>query len=157
MIKRVDMKLTNIAIKNAKPQDKPYHLIDGDNLSLLITPNGTKTWLLAYRHNNRRKQIALGKYPVLSLQEAREVKLEKQRLLVKGVDPVQERRQKRLDDELKHENNFETIAHEWHGQRYHTWQPKHADNIMKRLSANIFPKLGKKPITEINPQELLPC
>ncbi len=149
------MKLTNIAVKNAKPQDKAYYLPDGDNLSLLITPNGAKIWRLAYRHNNKRKQIALGKYPVLSLQEAREVKLEKQKLLNKGIDPVQDRRQKRLDDELKHENNFEIIAREWHGQRYHTWQPKHADNIMKRLSTNIFPKLGKKPVTEITPQELL--
>jgi len=49
------MKLTNIAIKNAKPQDKPYHLMDGDNLSLLIAPNGTKIWCLAYRFNNQRK------------------------------------------------------------------------------------------------------
>lgn len=149
------MKLTNIAIKNAKPQDKAYYLPDGDNLSLLITPNGAKIWRLAYRHNNKRKQIALGKYPVLSLQDAREVKLEKQRLLLKGIDPVEDRRQQRLDSELKHENNFEAIAREWHSQRYHTWQPKHADNILKRLSANIFPKLGKKPITEITPQELL--
>ena len=75
---------------------------------MLITPNGTKTWRLAYRHNNRRKQIALGKYPVLSLQEAREIKLEKQKLLTKGIDPVQDRRQKRLNYELKYESNFES-------------------------------------------------
>lgn len=149
------MKLNNIAIKNAKPQDKPYFLPDGDNLSLLVTPQGGKVWRLAYRHNNKRKQIALGKFPVISLAEARELKLEKQKLLVRGIDPVENRRQTRLDNELRHENNFETIAREWHGQRINTWQPKHAENIMKRLSANIFPKLGKKPITEITPQELL--
>ncbi len=76
------MKLTTIAIKNAKPQDKPYHLLDGDNLSLYITPQGGKIWRYGYRHNNKRKQIALGKYPVISLAEARELKLEKQRLSV---------------------------------------------------------------------------
>lgn len=54
------MKLNNIQIKNAKPQDKPYHLMDGDNLSLLVTPQGGKVWRLAYRHNNKRRQIALG-------------------------------------------------------------------------------------------------
>lgn len=144
-----------MAIKNAKPKDKNYHLPDGDNLSLMITPNGTKIWRLAYRFNNKRKQIALGKYPVLSLQEAREVKLEKQKLLNKGIDPVDARRQKRLDDELKHENNFEAIAREWHSQRIHTWQGDHAQNIIKRLSTYIFPKIGTKPITEIKPQELL--
>lgn len=149
------MKLTNIAVKNAKPQDKPYYLLDGDNLSLYITPQGGKVWRLAYRHNNKRKQIALGKYPVISLAEARELKLEKQRLLAKGIDPVQDRRQKRFDDEMKHENSFEAVALEWHSQRYHTWQPKTAETIMKRLSDNIFSKLGKKLICDITPQELL--
>lgn len=149
------MKLTTIAIKNAKPQDKPYHLLDGDNLSLYITPQGGKIWRYGYRHNNKRKQIALGKYPVISLAEARELKLEKQRLLAKGIDPVQDRRQSKLDSELRYENNFEVIAREWHTQRFHTWQPKTAETVMKRLSENIFPKLGKKPICDITPQELL--
>ena len=149
------MKLTNIAVKNAKPQDKPYYLPDGDNLSLLVTPNGTKIWRLGYRHNNKRKQIALGKYPVLSLADAREMKLEKQKLVTKGIDPVEARRQSRFDYEMKYENNFEAIAREWHNQRIHTWEPKHAAVIMKRLSTYILPKLGRKPITEIKPQELL--
>jgi hypothetical protein len=42
------MKLTNIAIKNTKPQDKPYYLSDGDNLSLYVTPQGGKVWRLVY-------------------------------------------------------------------------------------------------------------
>jgi integrase len=149
------MKLTNIAVKNAKPQEKAYYLPDGDNLSLMVMPRGEKIWRLGYRHNNKRKQIALGKYPVLSLAEAREIKLEKQKLLVRGIDPVQERRQQRLDDELKYENHFEAVAREWHSQRIHTWDPKHANNILNRLATHLFPKLGKKPITEIKPQELL--
>lgn len=149
------MRLTTIAIKNAKPQDKPYYLPDGDNLSLYITPQGGKVWRLAYRHNNKRKQIALGKYPVISLAEARELKLEKQRLLAKGIDPVQDRRQSKLDSELRYENNFEAIAREWHSQRIHTWGAKHADVIMTRLDTYLFSKLGSKPITEIKPQELL--
>jgi hypothetical protein len=136
------MKLTTIAVKNAKPQDQSYYLPDGDNLSLYITPQGGKVWRLAYRHNNKRKQIALGKFPVISLAEARELKLEKQRLLAKGIDPVQDRRQKRFDDEMKHENSLEAVALEWHSQRYHTWQPKHAENILKRLGTYLFPKRG---------------
>jgi integrase len=155
MFKEAIMKLTNIAIKNAKPQDKPYFLPDGDNLSLLVTPQGGKIWRLGYRYNNKRRQIALGKYPVISLAEARELKLEKQKLLAKNIDPVQDRRQTRLDDEIKYENNFETIAREWHSQRSHTWQLKHAETIMKRIETHLFPKLSKKPITEITAQELL--
>ncbi|WP_414836026.1 integrase arm-type DNA-binding domain-containing protein, partial [Escherichia coli] len=39
------MALTDIQIKRAKPQDKPYTLNDGQGLSLLINPDGSKGWL----------------------------------------------------------------------------------------------------------------
>ncbi len=149
------MKLNNIKIKNAKSKEKMYRLSDGDSLYLEISSNGSKYWRMVYRFNNKRRQIAFGKYPVISLQEAREMRLDAKKLLAKGIDPVEARRQAKLDSELRHENNFEAIAREWHSQKVHTWQPKHADNILRRLSLYIFPVLGNKPITDIKPPELL--
>lgn len=46
-------------------------------------------------------------------------------------------------------------AREWHENKKHTWQPTYAENILKRLSAYLFPVIGRKPITEIKPVELL--
>ncbi len=149
------MKLTHIQIKNAKPKEKMYRLSDGDGLSLEIQPNGAKYWRMAYTYNNKRRQIAFGKYPIISLQDARELRLETKKKLVKNIDPVEDRRQAKLEREMKYENNFEAIAREWHENKKHTWQPKHADNILKRLSVHIFPVIGAKPITDIKPPELL--
>ena len=149
------MKLTNIKIKNAKPKDKAYRLADGDNLYLEITPNGSKLWRMSYRIHNKRRQIALGKYPVITLADARDLRLEAQKLIARGIDPVENKRQQKLEKEMQHQNNLEAVAREWHCQRNHTWQPKHAENILKRLNVHIFPSLGAKPITEIKPAELL--
>ncbi len=149
------MRLNNLQIKNAKPREKRYRLSDGDNLYLEVTSNGSKYWRMNYRFGDKRRQVALGKYPVISLQEARELRLQKQKMLIKGIDPVEDKRQKRLEQEMFYENNFEAVAREWHENKKHTWQPKHAETILKRLSQYLFPILGTKPITEIKPPELL--
>lgn len=52
------MKLTNTKIKNTQPKDKPYKLSDGKGLYLLINPNGTKYWRMAYRFNGKQKLLA---------------------------------------------------------------------------------------------------
>lgn len=65
------MKLTNIQIKNAKPKDKMYRLGDGDNLLLEIHPNGKKHWRVNYVYNNKRRQVALGPYPLVSLRSCK--------------------------------------------------------------------------------------
>lgn len=147
--------LTNITIKNAKPKDKTYKLSDGGHLHLLVHPNGSKLWRMGYSYHGNRRQISLGKYPVISLAEARDLSMEAKKLLARGIDPVQNRKQDILDKELEYENNFEAIAREWHKVKEHMWQPKHGANILRRLDVYVFPTLGKKPIIDIKPYELL--
>jgi len=149
------MKLTNIAINNSKPKTQSYRIGDGSNLYLQITPNGSKSWTLAYTINNKRRQISLGKYPLVSLAEARELRTEKQKLVLNGIDPVQDRRQKKLEYEINHLNTFETIAREWHKHMQHTWRERHAKRIMERLENNIFPHIGKMPIQNLTPPQIL--
>ncbi len=148
-------RLTHIEVKNAKPEDKDYKISDGNNLYLYVMSSGSKIWRLNYSLDNKRRQVPLGKYPVVSLADAREKTLEIQKLVNDGIDPVDNKRKERLDRQLSHENNFEAIAKEWHKNKKHTWQPKHADVILNRLSTNIFPIIGKRPINEIKPVELL--
>jgi len=66
------MKLSNIQVQNAKPKDKMYRLSDGYLLYLEIFPNGGRYWRMPYRYNNRRKQVAIGVYPTISIKDARE-------------------------------------------------------------------------------------
>jgi hypothetical protein len=64
--------LSRIQIKNAKLQEKDYKLMDGFGLFLLITPTNGKLWRFDYRFGDKRKMLALGTYPAVTLAEARQ-------------------------------------------------------------------------------------
>ena len=74
-------KLTAVKVKHAKSRTRTYKLSDGYGLFLEIRPSGSKYWRLAYRFQNRQKTLALGVYPVVTLEKAREKTLEAKRLL----------------------------------------------------------------------------
>ncbi|CBJ50882.1 Putative integrase prophage protein (fragment) [Ralstonia solanacearum PSI07] len=86
------MALTDTAIRNAKPGDKPIKLFDGGGLFLHITPAGQRYWRLKYRFAGKEKLLALGVYPRVGLKEARDRRDEAKRLLDDGVDPSVERK-----------------------------------------------------------------
>ena len=55
--------LTDKAIQAAKPSERPYKLADGEGLTLLVKPNGSKLWRFRYRHDGREKMLGFGTYP----------------------------------------------------------------------------------------------
>ena len=59
------MALTDVAIRNAKPDTKAIKLADGGGMFMLITPAGGKLWRLKYRVDGREKLLAIG--PILKL------------------------------------------------------------------------------------------
>jgi len=68
------MPLTDTHIRNAKPREKPVKLADGGGLHLMLTPQGSKLWRLAYRFAGKQKTLAIGAYPIVSLEKAREAR-----------------------------------------------------------------------------------
>ena len=149
------MPLTDTTVRTAKAKDKQYKLSDSAGLYLLVYPNGKKYWRLKYYFAGKEKLLSIGVYPLISLSEAREKATEAKRQLNSNIDPSQykkELKQKRFTDVA---NSFEAISHEWHQSRLEKWKPKHAVNILRRLSNDIFPSLGSKPINEIKAPELL--
>lgn len=89
------MKLTDMAIKKAKPREKVYSLGDGNGLSLIVEPNGSKGWRFRYQFNGKSKMISLGIYPVITLNEAREKRDDARRLVANGTDPAEVRKEER--------------------------------------------------------------
>jgi integrase len=63
--------LTDTAIRNAKPRERPYRLGDSRGLYLLVTPSGGKWWRFDYRFGGKRKSLSTGTYPDVALKEAR--------------------------------------------------------------------------------------
>lgn len=145
------MPLTALTVKNAKPKAKPYKLADGKGLYLVVTPSGGKLWRFDYRHGEKRKTLALGKWPDFELAAARERRDIARKRLADGEDPAAADKA----ETLAIENAFETIARNWHAGAKTAWTPRYARLVLGRLEADIFPHIGKDNIDSIEPPRLL--
>jgi integrase len=149
------MPLTDTKARNAKPQVKPYKITDGEGMFLYVNPTGSKYWRLKYRFAGKEKLLALGVYPDVSIAEARDRRGQARKVLAAGNDPGEVKKETKRLTLLKSENTFEAIAREWLEGRSHTWTPHHAQQVLRRMEADLFPKLGNRPIADITAPDLL--
>ena len=147
------MKLTDVAIKQAKAKDKQYKISDGGGMYLLVTPSGKKYWRMKYYIEGKEKLASLGIYPYITLVEARNIRAKLKQDIALGIDVNQ--RKKESKQIRQGDYNFQKIAEEWHKRQIDKWTVKYSKNIMNRLSRDIFPKLGYRDIREIKALELL--
>src|SRR5512135_920296 len=85
---RIAVPLTESRIRQAEPVAKPIKLADGGGMYLLLNPDGSRYWRLDYRFDGKRKTLALGVYPEVSLADARKRRSAAKALLAGGRDPV---------------------------------------------------------------------
>jgi len=147
--------LSDAKARNAKPGPKPYKIADGEGLFLLVTPAGGKYWRLKYFYAGKEKLLALGVYPEVTLADARERRIQARKVLAAGNDPAEAKKQARRLAIIKSGNSFETVAREWFEQRKHEWAPSSASTMLARIERHLFPKLGRRPIADITPTEVL--
>ena len=144
------MKLNDRQIKNAKPAEKPFKLNDGKGLYLYINTSGGKLWRFDFSHNGKRKTLSIGKYPTVSLVEARQAAENARRLLVSGQDPSEAKQQAKRERQAAALNTFESIARRWHTDNLHRWKENHAGRVISDFEKDVFPAIGEIQITEIS-------
>lgn len=142
-------------IRRANPEAKAYTLGDGQGLSLLIEPNGSKSWRFRYRYAGKPKMISLGVYPTITLADARSRRDDARKLVAEGKNPSEVRKEQKIALQTESESAFEKIATEWHQMKYAKWSAGYASDIMEAFQNDIFPYVGTRPIGEIKPLELL--
>lgn len=147
--------LTDAAIRNAKPAEKPYKLTDGKGLCLEIAPGGGRWWRFRYRFRGKEKRLSLGVYPDVDLKTARMRRDAARKLVADGIDPSEHRKAQKAAAADAAENSFEAIAREWYAKHAPTWAPTHANKIIRRLELYVFPWIGSKAIAEITAPEVL--
>ncbi|KMJ54552.1 integrase [Vogesella sp. EB] len=149
------MALTDLAIKQAKPQDKLYYLKDGDSLFLEVTPAGGKNWRFRYRFNGKAGVLSPGKYPAVSLAEAREKAAEARKLLAEGVNPGEAKKAAKIAAKEASANAFALLAQEWYEKQLPRWTPDHARRVLESLQNDAFPDLGNIAITDLSAPQIL--
>lgn len=91
------MRLNDKTIESAKSEAKPYKKSDGGGLYLLVQPNGAKYWRLNYRFAGKRKTLALGVYPDVTLADARDKRDAAKAILKSGNDPAEAKRNAKIE------------------------------------------------------------
>jgi integrase len=145
------MSLSELAIRAAKPAQKPYKLADEKGLYLLVKPNRARLWRYKYRHAGIEKLLSFGAYPTVSLRVARERRDEARKLVANRIDPSVKGR---IEKEGR-ANTFAAVAQEWLDIKKgslseSTWQ-RDRDQLVKIVG----PYLGRRPVAEIEAPELL--
>lgn len=149
------MTLTDAAIRAMRPKDEPFKKADGQGLTLLVTPSGSKLWRLKYRLAGKEKQLALGAYPNVSLSDARKQRDAAKLKIGEGVDPCLQRKRQKAARVFAADNTFQSIAEE-----YLKKMEKQGAAIATVKKAHWFltllqPAIGAMPITDVDPQLLL--
>ena len=151
------MALTDTAAKNAKADPaKPAgaKLTDGQGLYLLVKVAG-KYWRFDYRFADKRKTLALGIYPAVTLADARKARDAARALLAQDIDPAAQKRMDRATTKTAAANTFEATAREFHAMQRQGWSAGYAHKWITQLEKNLFPQIGRLPLADITPPILL--
>jgi integrase len=152
------MALTDVAIRNAKPGVKPYKLGDSLGMYLLVQPTGGKLWRLKYRVDGREKKLGIGRYPEVSLADARKSRDEAREQIAVGKDPSREKQRNKTRAKLAADNTFSGLSAEYCQKRRRdgskAWAPATAVRSEYLLSL-LTPALGSIPIAKIEPEDVL--
>jgi integrase len=145
------MALTDTAIRNAKPREKPFKLTDSGGLHLLITPTAGKLWRFAYRFAGKQKTLALGAYPVVTLAQARDGRDAARKHLAARIDPSIKRK---LDKQAAG-NTFRVVAEELHKKLEREGRASATLVKLRWLLDFACAAFGERPIAVITAPEIL--
>ncbi|GAB7218312.1 integrase domain-containing protein [Vibrio comitans] len=154
---KVITRLTDKEIKAAKAEEKEYNLFDGDGLRLRIKPNGSKLWILNYYRptNRKRANLSLGKYPDLSLANARKLSLEARELIAQGINPQEERKRQLQEHKAIYEHTLLNVAKKWFDIKQDEVTADYAVDIWRSFELHIFPSLASTPIKDITAPQVI--
>ena len=146
------MTLNDRQIRNAKPQEKPYKLADGGGLYLYVTPKGTKSFRLKFRFDGKEQVLTIGKYPHVSLSEARAMAETAKTQIAQGINPAAQKQAEKQQAQEAALNTFAAVAKEWH--RVHQCSPNHAARIWRYMETDVLPHIGSLQLDEIRVSDI---
>lgn len=141
--------LTVKQIEAAKPKEKPYRLLDANGLYLYVPASGKKVWQLRYKLAGKEKVMTVGKYPFVSLQEARDKAFLARKEVSEGVDPIKAKKEEKVVD------SFGEIFAEWFAHKRSVWSEKYGDEIGRMFDDDILPEIGHMKMEDVEPMTLL--
>lgn len=150
------MPLTDLKVKNAKPTNRRRKVFDAEGLYIEISPKGVKTWKMQYRIGRKLRSISGGRYPDVSLADARIWKGEVKGQLRAGIDPGQKKFEAARVEKLEAQaETFRQVAVEWLEKHEDTLSARYHKWLGRRFEADVFPQIGSVQINEVDHADVL--
>ncbi len=154
--------LTDTKAKAAKPHQKPYKLTDREGLYLHISPVGAKSWRFDYRLNGKRETLTIGRYPEVSLEQARHGQrksgflclADARAMVARSESPAAKKQERKAEQKIARANTLKALAEEWYGARGSARSKSWRENARRWLDQDIYPDLGSRPIREVKPDDI---
>lgn len=143
------MKFSDNYIKNLQPETDWLEKIESTGLGLRVMPSGNKSWFYRFTYNGKRCKMSLGKYPAVSLKEARDLLFQAQKLKESGINPIEQSQQ----EKLKQVHTVKTFIISWY-ENYIEKHRKQPLQIKQQINADIIPLLGHKELEKLHPRDI---
>jgi integrase len=127
---------------------------DGGGMYLLVNGAG-RYWRMNYRFADKRKTLALGTYPEVSLAKARAKREKAREQLAEGIDPSAAKREEKAEQAAASVNTFKAVALEWHAMKEKGCAANTSKKRLTQLENHIFPAIGSRPVADVKPPEIL--
>lgn len=152
--------LTKFTVESAKPnivngvlKDKRYP--DGDGLYLLATAKGGKLWRYNFSLHNKKYVYAIGKFPAISLKDARELHRDLKSQVGKGINPVEAKRDKKIAKRKAIRNTFQDVAEDYLKIRKDDLAESTYIRYERALKRDFYPFIGAMPIDKVTRGDLV--
>ena len=149
------MALTDIAVRNAKPKDKPYKKYDVDGLYIVIRGDA-KTWRFKYYMTGKERHVTFSpRFPELSVRNARLKAAEARELIAQGIDPADKKQKDKRMALRSLTGTFSCVMEDW----YSGWSRKVTLSTLNQMRSvidnHLIPKIGTRPVAGIEPPDFL--
>ena len=151
------MPLTDLAVKKAKAGTKNYKLADSHGLVLEVSTAGGKLWRYRYKLHGKEGMHALGRYPEVTLAQARTLRDAARVLVQQGRNPTIERKAAIQAEAVKNAGTVKAVASEWFEKRVSNWSEIHAKRVQSILDVEIFPVIGSLPVSAVRLAHVKAC
>lgn len=146
-------KLSELKLKALMKKGEQINGIsDGGGLTFTLSKAGTGAWVLRYTQDGKKKELSLGKYPAISLKDAREMADKERTRIAKGIDVAKAKQEQKRENAQSY--GFEIIALAWWQAEVATSDTKHKELPKKILARHVLPKIGRDDIRTIKHRQI---
>ncbi|MEF9385056.1 integrase arm-type DNA-binding domain-containing protein [Ralstonia solanacearum species complex bacterium KE056] len=159
-MRHINYKLSPVGITNAKPKDKPYKLTDGGGLFVLVQSSGAKTWRYQYVILGKRRAVVIGRFPEISVKDARDQHEAYRAMVERGEDPATQKQadiaeRKARTTQKDDDGQFKAFSVKWINERLAGKTEGYRAQILSRLERFVWPAIGRKALEDVKPAHVL--